>query len=197
MKDFEAIKELWKVQKKAPINYDSIIKSVSSGQKKYAQKLIIQTVCVSAILTTILFIWFFKPFFTWTTHLSMFVLCFCLVYFMIMQWRDYKNVSQSTYHLLKPQDFIEHLEKYKKESYLLNKKNYKIYTLGIGLAFILILFEMYFILSFWVFILFIILTFSWFILSYLLLMKSYIKTENERIENMILQLEDIKNQLEE
>jgi hypothetical protein len=197
MKNFEAIKELWKVQRELPINYDSIMKSVSSGQKRYAQKLIIQFVCVSIVLTIILSIWLFKPFFTWTTHLSMLVLCFCLAYFLIIQLRDYKKVRQFNQHLLKPEDFIEYLKAYKKDSYLLNKRNYKIYTFGLGFAFILILFEMYFILPFWIFLLFIIVTISWFILSYLFLMKEYIKTEKGRIENMISQLEKLKNQLKE
>lgn len=197
MKDFEAIKELWKVQKETPINYDSIMKSVTSDQNKYAQKLIVQTICVSAVLAIILNIWILKPFFTWTTHLSMLVLCFCLVYFMVIQLCDYKKVRQFNQHLLKPQDFIEYLKQYKKGSYLLNRRNYKIYTFGIGFAFLLILFEMYFILPFWVLLLFTIITMGWFIWSYLFIMKEYIQTENERIESMISQLERIKNQLKE
>lgn len=197
MKNFEAIKELWKVQKETPINYDSIMKSVTSDQNKYAQKLIVQTICVSAVLAIILNIWILKPFFTWTTHLSMLVLCFCLVYFMVIQLCDYKKVRQFNQHLLKPQDFIEYLKQYKKGSYLLNRRNYKIYTFGIGFAFLLILFEMYFILPFWVLLLFTIITMGWFIWSYLFIMKEYIQTENERIESMISQLERIKNQLKE
>lgn len=197
MKNFETIKELWKVQKETPINYDSIMKSVTSDQNKYAQKLIVQTICVSAVLAIILNIWILKPFFTWTTHLSMLVLCFCLVYFMVIQLCDYKKVRQFNQHLLKPQDFIEYLKQYKKGSYLLNRRNYKIYTFGIGFAFLLILFEMYFILPFWVLLLFTIITMGWFIWSYLFIMKEYIQTENERIESMISQLERIKNQLKE
>lgn len=197
MKNFEAIKELWKVQKETPINYDSIMKSVTSDQNKYAQKLIVQTICVSAVLAIILNIWILKPFFTWTTHLSMLVLCFCLVYFMVIQLCDYKKVRQFNQHLLKPQDFIEYLKQYKKGSYLLNRRNYKIYTFGIGFAFLLILFEMYFILPFWVLLLFTIITIGWFVWSYLFIMKEYIQTENERIESMISQLERIKNQLKE
>jgi hypothetical protein len=195
MKNFEAIKDLWRVQNEAPINYDSIIKSIYTNRKSYAQKLIIQTICVSIALAVILCIWLFKPFFTWTTHLAMLLLTFCLIYFLIIQFLDYKKVRQFDRHLLKPQDFITYLERYQKDSYLLNKRNYQIYTFVIGIAFALILFEMYFILPFWILILFIIAAISWFALSYLLLMKEYIKSENNRVETMISQLEKIKKQL--
>lgn len=197
MKDFEALKKLWSEQGEAPINYDSIIKSSTINRKSYAAKLILQVFLVAFALTVIISIWMFKPFFTWTTHLSMLILCFCLSYFLIIQFRDYKKVRQFDQHLLRPQDFIEYLKRYKKESYLLNKRNYRVYTIGIGIAFGLILFEMYFILPFWILLLFIIAATGWFLLSYLLLMKEYITTENNRIESMISQLEKIKDQLKE
>src|SRR5690606_364343 len=128
--------------------YLSIIKTIYSNRQSYAQKLIIQTICVTVALIGILCIWLFKPFLTWTTHLAMLFLTFCLIYFLIIQFRDYKKVRHFDQHLLKPQDFINYLEQYQKKSYLLNKRNYKIYTFGVGFAFILILFEMYFILPF-------------------------------------------------
>lgn len=195
MKSFEAIKELWKVQNEVTMNYESIIKSISLNQKNYAKKLIVQTACVLLVLTAILGVWLFQPFFTWTTHLSMLILCFCLSYFLIIQFRDYKKVRQFDQHLLKPQDFIKYLKQYKKDSYLLNRKNYKIYAFGISFAFLLILFEMYFILTFWTFLLFIIAAIGWFLLGYLFLIKEYIKSETNRIEMMISQLEKIKHQL--
>ena len=197
MKDFEAIKDLWRVQNEAPINYTSIIESIYNNRKNYAKKLIIQTICVSIALAVILCIWLFKPFSTWTTHLAMLLLTFCLVYFLCIQFLDFKKVRQFDRHLLKPQDFITYLERYQKDSYLLNKRNYKIYTFGIGFAFVLILFEMYFILPFWLLLLFIIAAIGWFALSYLLLMKEYIKSENNRIETMISQLKKIKTQLKD
>lgn len=197
MKDFDAIKQLWKVQGETPINYNVIIKNISANRNNYARKLIIQTITVLITLVIIMSIWLFKPFATWTTHLSMLILCFCLSYFLIIQYRDYKKVRQFDRHLLKPQDFIEYLKWYKKDSYLLNSRNYKIYTIGIGLAFLFILFEMYFILNFWILFFFTIAALFWFVLSYRFLMKAYIKTENTRVENMISQLEKIKNQLED
>lgn len=197
MKSFEAIQELWKVQNEAPIDYDSVLKNIYSNRKNYARKLVIQTVCVSVALAIIVCIWLFKPFYTWTTHLAMLLLSFCLTYFLIIQFKDYKKVKQFDLHLLRPQDFINYLEQYQKESYLLNRRNYKIYTFGIGFAFVLILFEMYFILPFWILLLFFIAAVGWFALSYLLLMKEYIKSENNRVETMISQLERIKNQLKD
>jgi hypothetical protein len=197
MKDFEAIKELWRVQNETPINYDSIIKTIYSNRNSYAQKLIIQTICVLLALTGILCIWLFKPFSTWTTHLAMLFLIFCLIYFLIIQIRDYRKVRLFDQHLLKPQDFINYLERYQKDSYLLNKRNYKIYTFGIGFAFTLILFEMYFILPFWILILFVIVSIVWFSVSYLLMMRGYIKSETNRVKTMISQLEKIKRQLKE
>lgn len=195
MKEFEDIRELWKKQGEAPVNYNEIIKSIEADQKGYARKLIIQSLSVLIALALIICIWLFKPFSTWTTHLSMLILCACLFYFLIMQLRDYKNVSKFDQLLLKPQDFIEYLKEYKQTSYLLNKRNYKIYSIGIGLAFLFILFEMYFIVPFWLLLLFALMAFGWFVLSYLFLMKEYIKSENRRVETMIDQLEKIKKQL--
>ena len=195
MKDFDAIKELWKEQDEAPINFNSIIKNISANRNNYARKLVIQTVAVFITLSIILSIWLFKPFATWTTHLSMFILCFCLSYFLIIQYRDYKKVRQFNHHLLKPQDFINYLKQYKKDSYLLNIRNYKIYAIGISVAFVLILFEIYFILSFWVLVVFTIGALSWFLISYFFLIKTYIKSENNRVEAMISQLKRLKEQL--
>lgn len=197
MKDFEAIKELWKVQDETPINFNTIIKNISANRNNYARKLIIQTIAVFITLAVIVSIWLFKPFATWTTHLSMFILCFCLSYFLIIQYRDYKKVCQFDHHLLKPQDFIDYLKQYKKDSYLLNIRNYKTYAIGVSLAFVLILFEIYFILSFWVLVLFTVGALIWFLLSYLYLIKAYIKTENNRVETMISQLEKLKDQLKD
>ena len=195
MKDFEAIKELWKVQDKTPINFNTIIKNISANRNNYARKLIIQTGVVFITLGIIVAVWLFKPFATWTTHLSLLMISFCLSYFLIIQYRDYKKVRQFDHHLLKPQDFIDYLKQYKKDSYLLKIKNYKFYAIGISIAFVLILFEIYFILSFWLLILFTVGALTWFLLSYLYLIKFYIKTENNRVETMISQLEKLKDQL--
>lgn len=196
MKDFDAIKQLWKEQSNAPINHEQIIDSLSSNRKSYAKKLILQSIIVVAILALILTIWLFKPFSTWTTHLSMFILCFCLIFFLVIQYRDYKKVNQFDRHLLKPEDFIEYLQVYKKESYLLNKRNYLIYSVGIGTAFLLILLELYFILSFWPLLIFSAFAIVWFLLSYRYLLKTYIKAENTRIDDMIKKLENIKKQFQ-
>lgn len=194
MKNFDAIKQLWKAQGDIPLNYKQIIENISNNRKSYAKKLVFQSVIVVATLLLILTIWLLKSFSTWTTHLSMLILCFCLIYFLIIQYRDYKKVSQFDRHLLKPQDFIEYLKKYKKDSYLLNKRNYAVYAIGIGTAFVLILLELYFILSFWLLLGFALFACVWFILSYRYLLKTYIITENRRIDKMISKLERIKNQ---
>lgn len=194
MKDFDAIKQLWKEQSYAHLNYERIIDNLSNNRKKYAKKLILQSIIVIATLVLILAIWLFKPFSTWTTHLSMLILCFCLIYFLVIQYRDYKKVNQFDRHLLKPEDFISYLQAYKKESYLLNKRNYFIYALGIGTAFLLILLELYFILSFWSLLIFSVFAIVWFLLSYRYLLKTYIKSENKRIDDMIKKLDNIKKQ---
>lgn len=196
MKSFEAIQQLWKVQDEAPMNYDSLLENIYKSRKSYAQKLIIQTTFVSIALASILCIWLFKPFFTWTTHLAMLLLVICLTYYLVIQYKDYYKVKQFDKHLLKPQDFIDYLKKYQKNSYLLNKRNFSIYTFGIGFSFLLILFEMYFIIPLWALLPFSIIAGIWFAFSYFLLMREYIKSEKDRVDSMISNLKKIKKQLE-
>src|SRR5690606_26304420 len=177
MKDFEAIRALWKVQKEVPMSYDDIIKNISANHRNYAMKLISQSIGIAIAIIAVLSIWFFKSFFTWTTHLSMFILCFCMIYYFIIQVKDYQQIRKFDRHLLKPQDFIAYLKHYEQESCILNIKNFKIYTWGIGIAFLFILFEMYFMLPLLLLIIFALATLGWFLYSYFFLMKTYIKKE--------------------
>src|SRR5690606_2266565 len=163
------------VQKEAPLSYDLVIKNISANRKRYGAKLILQSIAVSIAVLGVLAIWLLKPFFTWTTHLSMFILCYCMIYYLIMQFREYKQVKQFDQHLLKPHAFIEYLKRYKQNSYLFNTRNFKMYTLGIGTAFLLILFELYFITSPLLFLIFTIAAVAWFLYSYFVLMKAYTK----------------------
>ena len=183
MKDFEAIKVLWKVQKEVPVSYDTVIKNISANRKSYAVKLVLQGIVVFIAIIAVVAIWFLKHFYTWTTHLSMFILCYCMIYYLIMQFREYKQVKQFDQHLLKPHAFIEYLKRYKQNSYLFNTRNFKMYTLGIGTAFLLILFELYFITSPLLFLIFTIAAVAWFLYSYFVLMKAYTKQEKSRIED--------------
>lgn len=195
MKDFEAIKALWKVQNQVPFDYNEIIKALAKRQAKHNRKLLIQTLGVTVLLVVILFIWIIKPFSTWTTHLSMLLLSASLVYFWVLQIKQFRKATRFSKHLLTPEQFISQLKKDKKKNFKLYKHNYTVFTIGIGLAFFFILFELYFILPFWLLLLFSIFAGLWFAFSYYFLLKAYLTLENQRLKDLIEELERIHEQL--
>ncbi|QNL48532.1 hypothetical protein H8S90_17295 [Olivibacter sp. SDN3] len=195
MKDFNELKQIWHVQKEnEEVSYDAILNTVKQTKNKYTGKLLIHVISIAIIAAITLYIFITIPFYTWTTQLSMLIVMLCLTYYMFTQIKDYRTIHKSEKLLYKPEEFIAYLTAYKQHRYKFNTRNYTIYTICLSIAFALYLVEMSFYVTPLLLALFIAATIAWFLICYFILMKTYIKTESEKLESLINKLETLKDQ---
>ncbi|WP_134088146.1 hypothetical protein [Olivibacter sp. XZL3] len=195
MKDFNELKQLWHVQQEHEgVSYDAILTTVKQTKNKYTTKLLSHVISIAVIVLITLYIFISFRFHTWTTLLSMFIVITCLVYYMLIQVKDYRSINNSERLLNKPEAYIAYLQAYKQHRYRLNTRNYTIYTICLSIALGLYLIEMSFYVSTFALALFIVATVVWFLICYFVLMKVYIKKESERLEEMINKLKKLEDQ---
>jgi Flp pilus assembly protein TadB len=197
MKEFEALKNIWDRQPEHPqVDPEDILKRVRKSKRSFSNKLLFETIGILVIIILLAIIWIKSPFFLWTTHLSMLIIMSCCFYYLFFQFRDYRSIKNRDPLLKQPEQYIEYLKTYKKRRYILNTRKYTIYSLFIGIAFLLYFIEVYFIATLWQTILGLILTIGWFIMCWFL-MRTYSKREEEKLGNMIENLERLKKQFED
>lgn len=195
MKDFNELKQLWHVQQENDgVSYHAILHTVKQTKNKYTKKLLTHAISIAVIVLITLYIFVSVPFYTWTTQLSMLIVIVCLVYYMLIQIKDYRAINNSEHLLHKPEAYITYLQQYKQHRYKLNTRNYTIYTICLSIALGLYLIEMSFYVSTASLLIFVISTIVWFLICYFVLMKVYIKKETERLEELIGKLKGLKNQ---
>lgn len=195
MKDFNELKQLWHVQPENDgVSYRTILQTIKQTKNKYTTKLLSHVVSIAIIILITSYIFITVPFYTWTTQLSMFIVLICLVYYLIIQVRDYRAINRSENLLDTPESYILYLQQYKQHRHHFNTQNYTIYTLCLSVALALYMIEMSFYVSRWVLIVFIVAAIAWFLLCYFILMKVYIRKESEKLEELIHKLKDLKSQ---
>lgn len=198
MKGFEDIQQLWQRQKPEPnVSFEAILKRIKSGKNTLAKKLFWQSIAVAVAIVALLWVSVAVSFSTWTTYLALAIVVSCICYFFVNQLIDYRQIRSSHFLLSKPQDYIDYLQSFKQKRNHFNTRNYVVYETCIGIGCALYAIEMYFVLSFWVFVSFILFVVLWFLICHFIFMKQYIKHENIRIQEMIDNLERIKHQFNE
>ncbi|WP_423148308.1 hypothetical protein [Rubrolithibacter danxiaensis] len=196
MKDFEALKNIWSGQvEQSEINPEDVLKKVRKTKRSFSNKLLLETAGMLFVILLFAFIWISTPFMMWTTHLAMAIFMGCCLYYLFVQFQDYRSISNAELLLKQPQEFINYLQAYKKERYILNTRKYKLYSLFIGIAFGLYFIEVYFLAPLWQTLLGVIFTIAWFLICWFL-MKIYIKREEEKLEEMMNSLSRLKKQFE-
>ena len=197
MKGFEEIQQLWQGQTPEPnVSVDTILKRVKRDRTAFARKLLWQSIAVGISILVILWIGITINFSTWTTYLALAIMAGCIVYYFGNQLRDYKGINRSSHLLAKPQDYIHYLRTFQQKRNRFNTRNYVVYEICIAGAFALYGVEMYFILPLLTFAGIVTFMVFWFLICHFVFMKQYIKSENTRIEEMIDNLERIKDQFE-
>lgn len=197
MKDFDALRDIWHGQAALPkLSYDDILKQVKKSKTAFANKLLFETLGMLAAILFFVLIWVFKPFLMWTSHLSLLILISCCFYYIIVQFGDFRRISNSESLFQKPDEYIAFLKAYKKNRYTLNTRKYTIYSLFIGIAFGLYFIEVYFVAPLWQTIAGLSFTVAWFIIC-AYLMRIYIKREQERLSEIIEKLEKLEKQFGE
>lgn len=197
MKDFDALKNIWHGQVVPPkLSYEDILSAAKTANSSFARKLLFESIGMAGVILVFLAIWAYNPFVMWTSHLSLLIFIGCCFYYILVQYSDYKRISNSEHLLQSPQQFIEYLKAYKRERYILNTRKYSIYSLFIGIAFALYFVEVYLFSPLWQTMAGILFTLFWFI-ACAYFMRIYIRREQERLQGMIENLERISRQFGE
>jgi len=196
MKDFDALKDLWNGQTNGPkMDHEDILRDVRKSRSSIAGRLLTESLAMLAGVLIFGWIWLEGSFLLWTTHLSIAILIGCCIYYLTVQLTDYRRFSSGEHILQKPDAYISYLQKYQSERYSFNTRNYKIYSIFIGLAMALFAIELYYISPIWQSILGLAFTTGWFIMCWRLMI-TYRKREQERLKEMITKLEGIKKQFD-
>lgn len=194
MKSFNEIKGIWHIQKdQQQVSYVDILETVKKKRSKYSRRLFYHLFGIILSLIITMAIWWFIPFYTWTTHLSLIMVMGAICYYLINQIRDYKSITKEEY-LQEPKSYIKFLTLYKQKRHRFNTRNYFIYALFLLVAFALFAIEFAFYVPPLVLFLYIIGTILWFILCHIVFMRLYIHKENTRLQEIIDHLQRIQSQ---
>ena len=197
MKDFDALKNIWHGQAARPkMNYDDLLKQIKRSKNAVASKLLGETIGMAAVMLFFVSIWIFQPFLMWTSHLSLLILILCCFYYLFVQFRDYRSISNSESLFQRPDEYISFLKKYQQHRYSLNTRKYAAYSLFIGLAFVLYFVEVYFAAPLWQAVSGAVFTILWFIIC-AWLMRNYIRKEQDKLNDIIEKLENLGKQFKD
>lgn len=196
MKDFEALKALWKVQKAPTESSEEMLRQIRQDSRYFAQKILVQTLSVTLGLMVLLAIGLFFHFHTWTTYIALFVLSACLLYYILIQIREYKILQRPVAMSLTPNQFIQYLKTYNQRNKIQNRRNYRLYLLGIICSFMLLLVELYFVLPLWIIALFFAGTVLWLYVAWKYILKEYILRRQTYFEQLIQKLSKLQQQFD-
>lgn len=196
MKDFEELKALWKVQEQQEPSSAKVLKQIRQDSRYYTKKILVQMFSVALGILLLLLIGLFFHFHTWTTYIALFILSACLLYYVVIQIKDYRILQKPVAVSLRPSEFIDYLKKYNKKSQLLSRQNYRFYLIGIGVSFLLLLIELSFVLPWWLVGLIFIGTAVWLYVAWAYILKQYIQGRHAYFEDLIRRLTEIKKQFD-
>ncbi|TAF47110.1 MAG: hypothetical protein EAZ51_07070 [Sphingobacteriales bacterium] len=196
MKNFDSLVDIWQAQNSKPdIDYKTVITQVNKSKNKLILKLFWGLIAMAIALVTILFLWLKTPFSYTTTHISLLVFVICCVYYMVLQIKNLTLLSKNNLTET-PKFYIEKIQKFKQLRYKENTRNYFFYTLAIGVGFILYFIEFFSQVNAWVIAVSLMFIILWFLGSYMYILKIYRKREEKAINQMLQDLERIKNQFD-
>ncbi len=194
MKDFDALKDIWNGQVLQPgISYEDLVKNLKKSKRSFGNKLLLETGGMLAGVVIFLWVWISNPFMMWTTHLSLLIFILCCLYYVVIQLKDYRSISNSESLLKQPEEYISYLKNYRRNRYVLNTRKYSVYSIFIGIAFGLYFVELYFVAPLWQTVTGILFTIAWFVICWRL-MRIYIRREQEKLYEMIGNLERLQKQ---
>jgi hypothetical protein len=198
MKDFDSLVNIWNEQKTAPvINYKEVISNYKASRGKLSVKFLKEILIMLPALVMVIYLWMTTNFDFWTSYLGLSIVAACCVYFIVMQIINIKNIINSNTLFDKPQDHIQFLQKFRKSRYIQHTRNYTIYTLALGLGLSLYFIEFFYLLNLWLMITVVASTLVWFIICYIYLMKVYIRKEEEKLNDMLTDLERLNEQFKD
>ncbi len=195
MKDFDSLVGIWNEQKTAPqIDYKEIINQYKKSREKLSLKFFQEILLMLPAIFIVVYLWINISFSFWTSYLGLSIVAGCCFYFIAIQLINIKNIVNSNTLFDKPQDHIKFLQKFRKSRYIQHTRNYKIYSIALGLGISLYFIEFFYSLNIWIMLGIVAATIAWFSICYIYLMKIYINKEEKRFTEMIENLERLNNQ---
>lgn len=198
MKEFEELQQLWRKSiPESKVDFEGVMQGIENGQKELAAKMWWHVIAFAVGLLLLGYIWVALVFVTWTSHLALVLVASCMIFALLAQWKSYQDLRRINFRFTqKPEEYIQALKTFKTNRYRQHSRSFMIYETFIAAAFALYSFELYFALPAGTFIGMVVFIIFWFIISHFVFLKAYIQHENEKIQNMINDLDRIKNQFD-
>jgi len=194
MKNFEELSSLWIAQPKAEqVPVDTLLKQVKKSTSALNRKLLWSIVLMAATFVFMIVLFLFFLFNSWLTYAGIFITMSTILIYAIMMFRDYRLVASHD-PTTEVNVYLENLKIYKTSRTLVNGKMYYVYsillTLGMGLYFVEVLKPV----SLMFKIIACTISFGWILFVTFYWRKRIIKTEQEKISEIIDRLERLKKQ---
>lgn len=197
MKNFEELSSLWITQPKAEhVPVETILKQVKKGASGLKQKLFwsILMMAVTFIFMIVLFLFFL--FNSWLTYAGILIVMSTVLIYGILMYRDYQLIASHD-PTLEVNIYLEKLKKYQTSNLRISGMMYYVYTvlltLGLSLFLIEILKPVSVLIEATAYTLF----FGWILYVTFYWRKRIIKTEQEKISEIIERLERLKGQFQD
>lgn len=194
MKNFDELSSLWITQPKAEhVPADTILKQVKKGALGLKQKLFWSVLIMAVTFAMMIVLFLFFLFNSWLTYAGIFITMSTILIYGILMFRDYRLLSSHD-PTTEVNVYLEKLKIYQTSRTRMYGKMYYIYTfllsLGLGLFLVEVLkpaslfveITAYILFSGWI----LFVTFYW--------RERIIKTEQEKISEIINRLERLKEQ---
>lgn len=197
MKDFDSLLNIWNSQKTNPnVDYKEVIANYKKSRNVFRNKIWTELLLMLFAIICIALVWANTDFTYLTTHLAIFVIECCCIFYIYNQIKSLKSLSGNSL-FEKPEKHIRFVKDFRKTRYKQNTLNYYIYSSGIGIAMLLYFIEFFNYLDSVLIVAAVAFLIGWFLITSFFIRKVYIQKEEKRFKKMLAELERLQNQLTE
>ena len=195
MKDFDSLVGIWNNQKTAPkVDFEEIIAQYKTSRNKLSSKIYGEAFLMAIAIVVIVLLAIKVEFNLWTSLVGLVIIFACGIYFITIQLVNIKRIADSNTLFDKPRDHISFIKKFRAQRYTQHTKNYRLYSIALSIGTGLFLIEMAYKMGVVYVGIIAVLTLAWFAVYYFYFLKKYIRNEDQKFEEMILDLERLDEQ---
>lgn len=197
MKNFEELSSLWITQpQKEQLTADTLLKQVKKGATALNRKLFWNIVLMAATLIFMVVLFLFFLFNSWLTYAGIFITMSTILIYTILMVRDYRLIAAHDL-TVEVNVYLQKLKEYQKSRKQMYGTMYFVYTMllsvGLGLFLIEILKSVSVMFEIFAYVAFA----AWMLFVTFFLRKKIIRTEQEKINQIINHLERLKTQFKD
>lgn len=197
MKNFEELSSMWVTQpQKEQITADVLLKQVKKGTQSLQQKLLVSILMMAATFIFMIVLFLFFLFNSWLTYAGIFITMGTILIYAVLMYRDYRLIASHD-PTVEVNIYLQKLKEYQKGRNRMNGKMLYVYSvllsIGLGLFLIEILRSVPLLVEILAYFAFI----GWMAFVTFYLRKKIIKTEQEKIGQVINRLERLKLQFKD